>query len=142
MQELSPFVSIAKGWDRFHFIGNVTYRAPISSSDDGNNILQWSTHFDYEIAPASLPGFAPMIEIHGLHYLDNGTRSGFKVGGLDYTNLGSTDVSGSTVVWAGIGARWKLTPNTSLGAVYEHTLTNRNADLFQDRVTVDFELTW
>ena len=142
VQEISPFISVAKGWGQFHFIGNMTYRAPISSGDDGNNILQWSTHFDYEVAPESLPGFAPIFELHGLHYLDNGTRTGLKVGGLDYTNLGSTDVSGSTVVWAGIGARWKLSPHVSIGAVYEHALTNQNADLFSDRVTVDVELTW
>lgn len=142
VQELSPFISVAKGWGQFHFIGNMSYRVPVSSGDDGNTILQWSTHFDYEVAPESLPGFAPIVELHGLHYLDNGTRTGLKVGGLDYTNLGSTDVSGSTVVWAGIGARWKLSPHASVGAVYEHALTNQNADIFADRVTVDVELTW
>ena len=142
VQELSPFISVAKGWDRFHFIGNMSYRLPVSNGDDGNSILQWSTHFDYEVSPESLPGFAPIVELHGLHYLDNGTRTGLKVGGLDYSNLGSTDVSGSTVVWAGVGMRWKLSPHASVGAVYEHALTNQNADLFSDRITVDVELTW
>lgn len=49
------------------------------------------------------------------HYLDNGTRTGLKVGGLDYTNLRSTDVSGSTVLWARSAQRWKLSPHRSVG---------------------------
>lgn len=137
VQELSPFVSFAKGWDKFHTMANVTDRVPLEK-DDGNNVLQWDLHADYEVCK----GVAPMVELHGLHYLSNGTRTPLSIGGADYTNLGSNDVSGSTIIWLGVGGRIKLTPQISLGATYEHPLTNPKADIFGSRVTVDLELTW
>lgn len=140
-QEISPFISFAKGFDRLHLIGNLTLRVPFDR-DDGNTIFQWDLHADYEIAPDALPGLAPCIELHGLHYWTNGTRLPLKVGGLDYANIGSSNVAGSAVVWAGVGARWKLTPHVSIGSVYEFALTNRNADIMDDRITVDVTFTW
>lgn len=137
VQELSPFLSVAKGFDKLHFIGNVTDRIPFDG-DDGNNVFQWDLHTDYEI----LPGFAPMIEFHGLHYFSDGERTPLSIGGADYTNLGSTDVDGSVVIWFGVGGRLKFNPHTSIGATYEYPLTNRNADIFADRVTVDFIISW
>lgn len=137
VNEISPFISMAKGFDKLHLMANVTGRFP-TDSDDGNTVLQWDVHLDYEI----LPGVAPILELHGLHYLSDGERFGLSVGGLDYTNLGSNDVSGSTVVWFGAGARLKFTPHATLGATYEYALTNINADIMEQRVTVDFELTW
>lgn len=139
--EFSPFVSAAIGFDQLHLIGNATLRLP-TNNDDGNTVFQWSLHADYEIAPDSLPGFAPIFELHGLHYLSDGERSPFDVGGLDYTNLGSTDVSGSTVVWAGVGGRYKFSPNVSVGLDYEFPLTNQNADIFGDRITLDLHFTY
>lgn len=135
--EISPFVSVAKGWDEFHMIGNLTYRLP-TDGDKGNDILQWDLHADYEVAP----GFAPLVELHGLHYLTDATAAPFSVGGLDYTNLGSADVSGSTVIWMEVGGRVKFCPHTSLGATYGIALTNRNADIMDQRVTIDFILSW
>lgn len=135
--EFSPFISAAKGWDKFHLMGDFCVRLP-TDDDRGNNIIQWDVHTDYEI----FDGFAPMFELHGLHYLDNGTALPFKIGGLDYSNFGSANVGGSSVIWFGVGGRWKLTPQVSVGATYEHALTNENADLMKQRVTVDIELTW
>lgn len=137
VQEISPFVSVAKGWEKFHTMGNITFRHPLDTNK-GNNILQWSAHADYEI----YPGIAPVLELHGLHYLDDGNRLPLKVGGLDYTNLGSSDVGGSAVVWFGAGARFNLAPNVSLGSTYEYPLTNKNADIHGGRVTVDLIFTW
>lgn len=136
-QEFSPFLSVAKGFGDLHLMGNITGRIPLDK-DKGNNIVQWDLHADYEI----FKGIAPAVEIHGLHYLSNGTALPLEVGGLDYTNLGSRFVSGSTVVWAGVGGRVKLTPNASIGATFEFALTNRKADIMDKRVTVDIELTW
>ena len=104
----------------------------------GNNTLQWDLHADYEV----FDGIAPTIELHGVHYLTDGAAAGLNVGGLDYTNLGSGNVAGSTVIWFGVGARVKLTPNWSFGAVYEHALTNVNADIMDQRVTLDFIFSW
>ncbi len=139
--ELSPSVSFAKGWDRFHFLGNVAGRLPMDEPD-GNFILQWDAHFDYEVAPDVLPGLAPMIEFHGLHYLSNGERLPLSVGGLDYSNIGSQYVAGDSVFWAGIGFRWKLTPHLSVGSTYEYPLHNPDNDIMGQRVTADISLTW
>lgn len=139
--ELSPFFSIAKGFDRFHIIAAITDRISLDGGD-GNNVLQWDLHLDCDIAPDILPGFAPFFELHGLHYLDDGDRVALNVGGIDYANLGSDNVSGSTVITAGIGARWELSPHASFGIGYHHALTNVNADTFEDRLTIDFILRW
>ncbi|HMQ15628.1 MAG TPA: hypothetical protein PKC49_06605, partial [Phycisphaerae bacterium] len=116
-QELSPFVSFAKGFDRFHMLGNVTYRAPMDRHD-AVHIISYDLHFDYEILPEHLPGFAPVLEFHGLHYLSNGDMLPLSVGGLDYTNIGSEHVAGDGVFWAGLGFRWKLSPNASFGSTF------------------------
>ena len=139
--EFSPFVSFAKGFGDFHIIGDVTDRIPTDSSE-GNNVLQWDTHFDYDLGKIGLKGVAPTIEVHGLHYLSNGDRTPLNVGGLDYTNLGSTNVRGDSVVWMGVGGRVKFTPNFSVGCTYEFALTNKNADIMDNRVTLDFLIVW
>ena len=140
-EELSPFISVAKGWGKFHAMASVTYRHPFDD-DKGNQVFHWDLHADYEIAPEQLPGFAPVVELHGVHYLSDGTRLPLSVGGLDYTNLGSSDVSGSSVMWAGLGARWKLSPHMSVGGVYEFALTDAKDDIMDQRITLDFQLTW
>ncbi|MGE3180715.1 MAG: hypothetical protein AB7N71_03730 [Phycisphaerae bacterium] len=140
-QELSPFLSFAKGWDRWHLLGNLTARIP-TDQDRGNNILQWDLHLDYEIAPETLPGFAPLVELHGLHYLSDANHLPLALGGLDYTNFGSFDVSGESVVSAGIGFRWKLNPHTSIGSTWEFPLTDRDDDIMGNRLTFDVILSW
>lgn len=140
-QELSPGITIAKGWGDFHLIAGATYRFP-TDGDKGNEVFQWDAHFDYDLSSLGLKGIAPILEFHGLHYMSDGERTPLPVGGLDYTNLGSTDVEGSSVVWAGIGARIKFTPNFSVGATYEIGLTNHKADIMSERVTIDAQITW
>lgn len=139
-QEYSPFVSVAKGFDRFHIIGNVTYRIP--DTNHGNEVLHWDAHFDYEIAPKSLPGVAPLIEIHSVHYLTDGKELPVSIGGLDYTNLGSMHVAGENVIWLDAGARAKFSPNFSMGIVYGWSITHAETDIFDQRLTLDFELKW
>jgi hypothetical protein len=118
-------------------MGSLTDRIPFDN-DDGNNVLQWSLHADYEVAS----GIAPIVELHGLHYMSDGDRLPLSVGGLDYSNFGSADVSGSSVIWFGLGGRLKFTPNLSLGGTFEYPLTNRKADIMGERVTIDFEVTF
>lgn len=142
VQELSPFISVGKGFGRLNLIADMTYRFPFDSEDDGNEVFQWDIHADFQIAPAKLPGVFAIAEVHGLHYMSDGDRTPLPVGGLDYSNLGSTDVSGNSVVWLGFGTRVKFTPNTSIGATYEFPLTPADDDIMGDRVTVDFEVTW
>jgi len=139
--EFSPFVSVAKGFDRFHVIGALTWRIP-DDDDKGNQVLNWSLHADYEILPDTLPGFTPLIEIHGNHYLTDGEGPALGIGGLDYTNLGTSDIAGETVVWTGVGARWRLTPHASLGGTFEFPLTDADEDIMGSRIMLDLVLTW
>jgi hypothetical protein len=133
--ELNPFISFAKGWDRFHLLGAVNYRLPVDSGSY-NHVLHWDLHADYEIAPETLPGFFPTVEVHGVHYFNNGDVTPLPVGGLDYTNLGSTDTAGDFMMWGDLGFRWKLTPNMDFGAAYGVPLVNPGTDIFNQRVTL------
>lgn len=137
--ELSPFLSFAKGWDRFHMLFNLTSRLPMNRHD-GNYVLSYDLHFDYEVAPEYLPGFLPLVEFHGLHYLSDGDRTAAGFGGLDYTNLGSTHVAGNSVFWCTIGWEWKLTKHLSWGAGYEFPLHTTETDIFDQRVTTHLAL--
>lgn len=140
-QELSPFLGFAKGWGYFHLLGNITPRLPMDIRE-GNYILQWDLHADYEILPEALPGFAPMFEVHGLHYLSDGEALPLAVGGLDYSNIGSSNVAGDSVIWGGPGFRWKLNPHLAIGAAYEFPFHDPDNDIMEQRVTVDMILTW
>ncbi len=139
--ELNPFISIAKKWDWLNFTGTIGGRIPMDHND-GNHILYWDLHFDTEIAPETLPGFYPLFELHAIHYLSNADRFPVDFGGLDYTNLGSSDVGGSSVFWGDLGFRWKLTPNLSFGAAYGFPISNPGNDIFNQRVTVDLILSF
>jgi len=139
VDEFSPFVSAAKGIDDFHMIGNVAWRVPTDSTD-GNQVLHWDLHFDYDLNPNSNRIVSPVAEVHGVHYLD-GNPSALTVGGLDYTNLGSA-VAGEFVAWAGVGLRLELDRKTEIGAVYEWALTDSEDDIMNRRVTVDMIFRW
>ncbi|MFY9344150.1 MAG: hypothetical protein WAT39_16790 [Planctomycetota bacterium] len=136
--EVSPFVSFGKGWDRLHALGNVTLRVPLDG-DEGNTVGHWDLHFDYDVNAGDAV-FAPLVELHGVHYLDDGATA-LPVGGLDYTNLGSQPKE-SFVAWAGIGARLEISKKYELGAVYEFALTDPDDDIMDTRITVDFIARW
>lgn len=135
-EELSPFISVAKGFGKFHLIGDMTYRFPFDD-DKGNQVFMWDLHADYEV----LDGFAPMLELHGCHYMSDGTRLPLSVGGLDYTNLGSQPAE-SFVAWAGIGARLEIDKKYEIGACYEFAITDPDDDIMDTRITVDFIVRW
>ena len=137
--ELSPFVSFAKGYDRLHLLGNATLRVP-TDGDDGNTVGQWDLHLDYDVNPGAEAVFAPVGEVHGLHYLDDGATA-LPIGGGDYTNLGSQPEH-SFVAWASVGARLELLKKFELGLVYEFALTDPGDDIWKDRVTFDFHVRW
>lgn len=44
-QEVSPFISAAKGFGQFHLMGCFTGRIPFDG-DDNNTVLQWDVHLD------------------------------------------------------------------------------------------------
>lgn len=139
-QELSPFISVAKGFGDLKLTGNFTYRFGLDGGK-GNDVAQWDVSAAYDLSSIGLKGLAPMVELHGLHYTRDGKILPLDVGGLDYSNIGATDVAGNTVIWLGVGGRWKLTPQASIGGTYEFALTNRT-DIMNDRIMLDLTLTW
>ena len=139
VDEWSPFVSVAKGCDDLHLVGNVTLRVP-TDGDDGNTVGHWDVHADYDLNPGEQTVFAPVLELHGVHYLDDGATA-LDVGGLDYANLG-TQPADPFVCWAGVGARAEIAERFELGLVYEFALTDPDKDIMDQRVTFDFFIRW
>lgn len=135
VDEFSPFISFAKGWNDFHMVGNVTVRIPLDG-DEGNTVGHWDLHFDYDVNPKSDCVVAPTVEVHGVHYLSDGDVA-LPVGGLDYTNLGSQPAE-NFVAWAGVGLRAEFAKKYEFGAVYEFALTDPDDDIMDTRITVDF----
>ncbi|MCB9886741.1 MAG: hypothetical protein H6838_14710 [Planctomycetes bacterium] len=135
VQEVSPFVSFAKGWRDLHLVGNGTVRVPFDD-DKGNTVGHWDLHLDYDINPGQRAVFAPVAEVHGVHYLTDGATA-LNVGGLDYANLGSQPAD-DFVAWMGLGARCEIDQRFELGLVYEFALTDKDKDIMDQRITFDF----
>ncbi|MFM1874064.1 MAG: hypothetical protein RL398_3486 [Planctomycetota bacterium] len=134
-EEFSPFVSFAKGFGDLHLVGNATLRVP-QDSDKGNTVGHWDLHLDYDLNPGQKAVFAPVAEVHGVHYLDDGATA-LGVGGLDYANLGSQPAE-HFVAWAGLGMRCEIDTKYELGLVYEFALTDKDDDIMDKRITFDF----
>jgi len=139
VDEWSPFVSLAKGYDNLHLVSNATLRIP-SDTNAGNVVGHWDVHLDYSVNPDSNAVFAPVFEMHGVHYLDDGATA-LPIGGLDYANLG-TQPAENFVSWAGFGCRLEINKKFEFGVVYEFALTDRNDDIMDKRLTVDFIARW
>ncbi len=131
-QEISPFVSMAKGWDRWNFLGTVSGRIP-TNRGNANASLVWNLHLDYELTES----FRPLIEIHGIHWLSNGDRLPLATDYLDVGSLGSSKAAGHDFFSAGVGFRWELAEDVSLGATYEFPLESADENLQDYRLTVN-----
>lgn len=139
VDELTPFISAYKGWGKFNVIADVAGRLAMDEHR-GNHLLSWNLNANYEIIERF---FFPVVEFHGVHYLSNGDRLPLSDGGLDYANIGSNNVAGSSVFWGGIGARWNIADHISWGAVWEFPMQSTQAnDLFEHRITTDLILTF
>ena len=137
--EWSPFVSAAKGFGSWHALANATLRLP-TDGDKGNTVGHWDLHVDYDVNPGAHTVFSPLVEVHGVHYLDDGATA-LPIGGLDYTNLGSQPAE-SFVCWAGVGARVEIGHKVEFGVCYEFALTDPDDDIMDTRITADFILRW
>lgn len=129
--ELSPYLSFAKGWDKFHMIGSVTGRIPMDRHDS-NYSLVTSLHFDYEL----FENFFPLLEFHYIQYLSDADKCPLSVAGADFANFGSNDAAGRSSFFGGVGFRYKITPTIELGTVYNFPLMNPKHDVIDHRVTV------
>lgn len=139
VDELTPFISMYKGWGKWNFIADVAGRIAMDEHR-GNHLLSYNLSTSYEILDNL---FFPLFEFHGVHYLSNGDRLPLDIGGLDYANIGSNDVAGHAAFWGGIGARWNIVEHVSWGAVWEFPMqTTTNNDIFDYRVTTNLIFTF
>ena len=66
-QEITPFVSLAKGWDKWHFLGALSGRIPVEQ-DEASCSLVTNVHLDYALTET----FRPLIELHSIYWLSGG----------------------------------------------------------------------
>lgn len=136
--ELSPFITMYKGYGKWNFLADMVYRIP-TDYRAGNAVLSWDAQVAYEL----FDDFFPLLEFHGLHYLTDGDRFPLNVGGLDYANIGANNVAGHDVFWGGVGFRWNIADGIQLGSVYEFPLQSVEAnDIFEQRVTTSIVFTF
>lgn len=113
------------------------FRVPVDSGA-GTTMWYWSNHLDVELYSNTVFAFA---EVNWYHWLSDGDGpiSGFEGG--DLINLGSTDVSGNSIVTLGVGPAVKLGERFQLSAAYELPLTERE-DILEERYTVTLLLNY
>ena len=129
-QELSPFIAVAKGWDKWHFLGTLNGRIPTDRAD-ANASVMWHMHLDYKLTDT----FRPLVEVHGIHWLTNAQRLPLGEDYLDVGSLGAAEAAGRDYFSAGFGFRWQAEDNVSIGLTYEVPLESRASHLTQQRLT-------
>ncbi len=131
-QELSPFISVAKGWDKWHFLGALSGRIP-TDRGDANASVVWNLHIDYKLTAT----FRPILELHGIHWLSDADLLPMSSDYLDVGSLGVSNASGRDFFSAGIGFRWQAMDNVSVGLTWEFPLESPASHLMDQRVTLN-----
>lgn len=129
-QEISPFIAMAKGWDKWHFLGTINGRIP-TNSGDGNASFMWNLHLDYKMTET----FRPLVEFSGIHWLSNADRVPLSVDYLDVGSIGASRVSGRDFFSGGIGFRWQAMDNVNVGMIWEFPLESSSQNIMKQRVT-------
>ncbi len=125
-QELSPFISVAKGWHKWHFLGALSGRIPMDHHDANASVV-WNLHLDYNLTET----FRPLVELHGIHWLSNADLLPMSADYLDVGSLGVSEASGRDFFSAGIGFRWQAMDNVSIGLTYEFPLESASSHLME-----------
>lgn len=142
-----PSLSVAKGFDDLHLVGDIGVHIPFNNAES-SSMIWYNVHADYRVTS----WLSPFIELNGYSYVHDGNGTlpirlnqatagalgvdrvslntaqallrtgGFE--GLDVTNLGSQNVAGNTVITGAIGVRIPLTSSVSLSAAWEAPLTS------------------
>ncbi len=117
-----------------HFVTATGIRLPSDVAEE-NQVLYWSAHLDRQIFGRCWYSF---LEFNWYHWLRDGDNAAFAgLEGLDFFNLGATDVAGSDIVTGAFGLKWKPTTLGELGMAWEVPLTE-NRGLIDNRLTVDW----
>ncbi len=135
--EISPFVSLAKGWDPWYFLATVSGRIATDRTDANSSVV-WNMHLDYKLTET----FRPLVEFHGIHWVTDAKRLPFSEDYLDVGSLGAADASGHDFFSCGLGFRWEAVENVSVGVTYEFPLESASEGLMDQRVTVNTVLSF
>ncbi len=150
-----PGLSAAKGLGPVHLIGSVGGRLPFDMTRESTSVY-YNVHADVNV----IPFLIPFVEFNGTTWTKSGdgkenvrTKSFGSVDlrtaqnvlanagitderrfeGLDVANLGSTGVSGTTVLSLAVGGRIPLGDHVSFGAYYEFPISSRKG-IFEQRI--------
>jgi len=127
-----PFLTGLWGGDAVNTILTVGGSLPQSSGREPTSI---DAHL--HLSPADFGDLVPLIELNGIHYIDDANGPPVSLELVDYGTLGSSQVKGQTFVSGAIGGRWRMTERMDLGLAYEKALTTRKY-IFDQRVTADW----
>jgi hypothetical protein len=137
---LVPYVSAAKSFAETQLgtvNGMTTLGYSFSTNSARSDYLYWSGHLDLDIN--NMHKFYPLIETNYFVTTTNGNeRPAFGFEGRDLINFGGNS-SGSNLLTAALGMRYKISERSQLGFAYELPIMG-NRDLFNYRFTVDFIL--
>lgn len=111
-------------------------------TDTGANSRQF--HYHAHVDRKLTDQLTALFEVNGQHIMSDAHRNGrlgapLGIEGFDYTDLGATGTKGNDIVTVGLGLRYQLDDDISVGGAYELSVTDRE-DLFQDRITLDLVL--
>jgi hypothetical protein len=150
-----PGMSFGWGPGPLRILGSVAAELPLNG-DENSSPLFWNLH----VALPLDAGFTPLVELNGIHYMDDGDgdmpvelvnganipiETAFAAVGVDpeegndVLNFGSQGVKGNDILSFTVGARMRLMDHMSLGVGWEHPITRRK-DLLQNRLYVN--LAW
>jgi hypothetical protein len=130
-----PGIHGAWGMEKLHFIGDLGFRIPFSSSQESTSMF-YNLAASYNVHEHLIP----ILELNGLHWLNSG--NGISFGGIlpgiegnDVVNLGSLGVAGHDIVSMSFGLRIPIRKHVTAGMAYEIPLTGRQ-DLLDQRATL------
>jgi hypothetical protein len=127
---LRPFVCAGYDAGAFNVLSTLGYNLPLDKDEESSS-FDYHLHVSYELTA----NIAPLIELNGITWTDEGNALPVDFEGGDLINLGAANGSGSVLSGA-VGVRVRMTEGFSLGAAYEAPLSSRE-DILNDRITLD-----
>jgi hypothetical protein len=127
---IRPFVSAGYDAGAFNVLSALGYNLPLDKDEESSS-FDYHLHLSYELTA----NIAPLIELNGITWTDEGNALPVDFEGGDLINLGAANGSGSVLSGA-LGVRVRLAESFSVGAAYEAPLSSRE-DILSDRITLD-----
>jgi hypothetical protein len=128
---IRPFVTGGKDFGEINTVAQVGGYWP-RDGDAESKYIDYHLHLSYEMTE----DFWPLIELNGITYVSSGEALPLNEEGLDYANLGSTNVTGNDYFSGAVGFRYRINDLTDFGFAYEESIGGRDG-IFDNRYTID-----